>query len=186
MREYVSGTFKVTNVGKLRSMQYRILNNALVFNKQLFLWKIKDSDVCSNCQEKTEDLMHFFVECEYAKKLWKEVQVYILERYNETIVINAENIIFNIFHSYKLHLTNYICLVVKSVMYSHRCGGKKLNIQTIQNLIEKYRIYELYEAKKLNKVSMYIKKWETQNQDNQKQVQNRMYIEQYLTALNEG
>ena len=41
--------------------------------KQLQLWKLWENSYCSNYNEKTEDLMHFLIECDFVKLLWQKL-----------------------------------------------------------------------------------------------------------------
>ena len=54
----VQDVFRVTNIPKYRSFQYRIIIWALVTNKNLKQWGIKDSDTCTFCNLTTETVEH--------------------------------------------------------------------------------------------------------------------------------
>ena len=47
----------------LRSFQYKILNNILFMNKQLFVFRTKTTLLCSFCNKEEEALLHIFSEC---------------------------------------------------------------------------------------------------------------------------
>ena len=70
---YFTNIKKMTNYGKFRSMQYRILNMALVTRVDLFHWKIVTSDRCYFCNQEQETMAHLFYECMYAKKLLESI-----------------------------------------------------------------------------------------------------------------
>ena len=56
--------------------QYKILNNILYFNKQLFIFNKKDTKLCSYCRLQDETTNHIFVECEFAIELWSDLRHY--------------------------------------------------------------------------------------------------------------
>ena len=59
------------------------------------------------------------------------------------------------------HVFNFFCLVVKQWLYVNRCFSNPINLFEIEKQIEKFRIYELYYAKKVNKLHLHIRKWKT-------------------------
>ena len=69
--------YKVTNVTKYRSFQYRMLQRAIVTNVQLYKWGIKDTSMCTFCNLYEESVIHVFCECEIAMQLWQHVKGYL-------------------------------------------------------------------------------------------------------------
>ena len=57
---------------KLQSIQYKIINSIINCNKKLFDMKIKNSPVCSYCDE-TDDIGHFFFMCKDVYKFWNRI-----------------------------------------------------------------------------------------------------------------
>ena len=60
----------------LRMSQYKILNNILYLNKQLFIFNKKETKLCSYCRLQDETINHIFVECKFAIKLWCDLRHY--------------------------------------------------------------------------------------------------------------
>ena len=60
---------KVTLDSKTRIFQYKILNNILCLNHQMFHINIVSSPLCS-FGESSETVGHLFLRCRYASKLW--------------------------------------------------------------------------------------------------------------------
>ena len=164
--------YKCTNYTKLRSFQYRLLHNALVFNRQLYHWKIKNTDLCSNCNKEKETVLHFYCECEYAQKLWSEVQTFIYKRTGEQITLTSQNIIFGNL-SPTNPVANIIVLATKSLLYSYRCSNKVCTIKNIRNYIYECENLERFNAIKKGKLYYHNKKWGTSDE-----------IEQYLVQGN--
>ena len=65
---------KVSMDTNLRMFQYKILNNILYLNKQLFIFNKKDTKLCSYCKLQDETINHIFVECKFAIKLWSDLR----------------------------------------------------------------------------------------------------------------
>ncbi len=64
----VLATFKTVRDTKLQTFQYRILHYIIPYNELLFNVKIKNSNICSSCNE-TDTLPHFFVKCRKVNNL---------------------------------------------------------------------------------------------------------------------
>ena len=52
--------FKTCSDTYVQSLQYKILNRYVNCNENLYKWKIKDSPLCSYCDQ-TDNLEHFFI-----------------------------------------------------------------------------------------------------------------------------
>ena len=70
----VSVTMTIT---KYRDFQYRLLVNDIHTNSRLFHWKITDSKICEICKKEVQTIIHLFVTCESAQKMWVKFQEYI-------------------------------------------------------------------------------------------------------------
>ena len=66
-------SYQVSIETNLRMFQYKILNNILYLNKQLFVFNKKDTKLCSHCRLRDEATNHIFVECKFAIKLWSDL-----------------------------------------------------------------------------------------------------------------
>ena len=57
---------------KLQSFQYKIIHRIINCNKKLFNMKIKNSPVCTYCDQ-TDDIGHFFFLCKDVYEFWGEI-----------------------------------------------------------------------------------------------------------------
>ena len=64
---------KVTIDTRMRIFQYKILNNILYLNRQLFRMKLVDSPFCSLCSHCVEMVTHLFLSCTISQGLWDEI-----------------------------------------------------------------------------------------------------------------
>ena len=158
--------YKTTNHPKLRSFQYRLLNNAVILNTRLAIWGIKNSDKCTNCSIEKETVKHFFWECETAKYIWEKVEK-ILKSINRYQIynLNFKNILHNRITEDPENICNFICMVAKYYMYAKRYLKEKCTENELENLIFKYQRYELYFAERNNKTDKHYKKWQCKQND---------------------
>ena len=110
--------YKITNVSKYRSFQYRLLQRGIVTNIQLKRWKKRENDQCTFCAKQTEGVIHLFWECEIVKELWKELCTFVEKEYKiNNLRMNVINVIFNDIAEGKRHIANFICLITKQYIY---------------------------------------------------------------------
>ena len=116
---------KVSNDTNLRMFQYKILNNILYLNKQLFIFNKKDTKLCSYCKLQDETINHIFVECKFAIKLWSDLRHYCQSSFVIPI-LNPQSAIFGFFETDPdlVILLNHILLLYKYYIYSSRDSSK--------------------------------------------------------------
>ena len=153
---------KVTNNGKLQSFQFRLLHLAIVYNTQLKKWKIKESDLCSLCNEKTEIMEHLFFECKKMQPLLSSVEQLTEKNLKKEVklCITIKNVLWNRVHKSPGHLSNFLVLILKQFVYAARCQGLSVNSLTFLKKIEEYRRYEFYHAKETGNCKTYYRKWQ--------------------------
>ena len=152
--------YKVTNIPKYRSFQYRLLQRGVVTNILLYKWKISQSDKCSFCKEQREDIMHMLYECVNVKKLWYQVAEFIEKEYAIKVELSVKNVLFNeIYSKKKRHVANFICLITKQFIYRQRCLGGNLHFPVLKNNIGETQRIEKYIAMKNGKIAQHNRKW---------------------------
>ena len=151
--------YRITNVAKYRSFQYRILQRGLVTNIQLKKWKIKDSDQCYFCQEYKESIVHLLYECKHVQGIWLKLEKYVKEKFGLGIKLSAKNVIKNEIVHVKGHVINFMCLITKQYIYRVRCMQQQLNFPILQNSILSIESMEKYIAVKNGKLNKHLKKW---------------------------
>ena len=65
---------KCTLDTKTRIFQFKILNNVLYLNKQVYKMNLSVSPLCSLCLNEQETFTRLFLECNYSSNLWRELQ----------------------------------------------------------------------------------------------------------------
>ena len=165
--QYHLDLYKVTNIPKYRSFQYRLLQRGLVTNIQLCAWGICESDTCSFCTNERETVIHLLIECICVQELWKELWNYIEESYGistDILNISGKGIISGQVHERKNHLINFLVLIVKQYVYRQRCLKQPLNFQNVKGIIRKIESIEKYIAVKNDRVRSHNIKWRIGNQ----------------------
>ena len=151
--------YKVTNVIKYCSFQYRLLHKAIILNDRLYHWKVVKSNSCSFCSQQKEDISHFFWSCSVTQSFWKFAKKLVEKRFPDNYVWNGRSILLNLVHPVPNHVANFIILVGKQYLYRCRCIKESINFFTFENLIHKCQMYEKSEAQKQNKYPKHCKKW---------------------------
>ena len=152
--------FRVTNVAKYRSFQYRLLQRGIVTNIQLCAWKITNTKLCTFCKQEDETLVHLFIKCTHVQTLWDQIRKYIQEKFPYLQVeINPSNIILNQICPNKRHGANFICLLSKQYIYRQRCFKESLSFPVLQAQFRRMENVEKYIAVKNNKLQKHLKKW---------------------------
>ena len=57
--------YQFTRITKYRDFEYQFLLGKIICNIDLKAWGIKDSDICTFCEEEQESMIHLFWECRY-------------------------------------------------------------------------------------------------------------------------
>ena len=99
---------------------------AIVTNRDLFKWNVKDSNVCSFCSEYEESIYHLFYECDYVQILWRAIQKFVYDRGRLEFCVNFESIILNTQPGPAANLPNGLCLITKQFIYTKRCMNQPL------------------------------------------------------------
>ena len=118
-------------------------------NKCLKLWKLKDSDLCSFCNEETETIEHIFYSCTVAKCLWKELIDWLKPDIDLSSIFKFQSIMFGCLeHGAQNDLINILLLLTKRYIYVQRCIGEHL---LINNLINYIRLHAQIEQSVIDK-----------------------------------
>ena len=68
---------KITCNTYLRCFQYKILNNTLYLNKNLYIFKLFDSPPCSFCKTESETSLNVFHFCTLTRRLCSQLQLFL-------------------------------------------------------------------------------------------------------------
>ena len=179
--------YAVTNLPKLRSFQYRIINKALVLNSHLFRWKLRENNLCTFCDEDKEDFEHLFLNCPHVTEIWAWFAVYVKKEFNDSNVnISVKSLLAN--NASNKWITNFLFLATKQYIYKCRCGKRIPNHPELQAQFKSYCNIEFYIAKSNGKINKHNLKWcknnKTSDPGNVEIVRNlENYIDEYLSNV---
>ena len=152
--------YKVTNVAKYRSFQYRLLNRAIITNVHLAHWGIKQTNLCTFCESEKESYLHLFIYCKYVKPIWIQLEDYMQDLAEEQITFDMDTVMWNLIIPCKpQHVKNFLCLVTKQYIYKKRCLQQNVNFQELRQTIVQIRSIEKFTAVKNNRLKKHCIKW---------------------------
>ena len=152
--KYVQAINKITISTKLRSFQYHLLMNALITNILLKIYGIKDTNLCTFCDEEIETLQHVFYGCKIVKPIWSKIALDY-----EIKEISYDKIICNNCHNNPKNVINCVVLIVKQYLYRNRCLQQRISYEACKQSIKEYEMIEEEIAKSKNKLNLHRIKW---------------------------
>ena len=173
--------YSLTNVPRLRSFEYKILQRSVVTNSTLFKWKLIPSNLCTFCKEEPETLIHLFCTCPIVVQLWMDIKDYLIERYDmlaENLVVSNSNIIKNQITKGRTDICNFVCMLAKRYIYVQRCKKLSINCNSFKQLVNDVQRTEKYIAVKNGKLSKHDRKWERKTKSKTNSHQD--YAEEFL------
>jgi len=120
---------------KLQSLQYQILNRYIPCKYFLKICNKEENDKCKTC-ERTEDLEHFFYNCNELGPFWNAFNHWFSNTCEIQIELHSPDIIFgipNVNEDDILHSLNFCILLAKSYIY-------KAKNQEQEPLFQKYKM----------------------------------------------
>ena len=150
----------VTINTRLRVFQYKVLNNALFLNKHLYIFKLRDTQICSFCNQEDETVIHLFANCYKSKTLWNSLKKFFKDTINLPSLTPQSAILGFPQTDHELFLIiNYLLLLFKYYLYVSRCS-KTISFAALKINIKKAYILEKnlskYDEKKKR---FFLKKW---------------------------
>ena len=170
--------YRVTNVPKYRSFQYRLLQRGIVTNIQLEKWGIIPSMYCTFCGKVPETLTHLFVSCEEVKELWINVKEWCEQKYCVRVMIDSKSIITGQLVEQKTHVINLIGLLLKFFVYRQRCLKGSIHYTVFKQFVRKVEGIEKYISVKNGKEIIHRKKWDRMYVG--ENVQNNQTLNEYV------
>ena len=120
--------------------------------------KLVDTPLCTFCQWEEETSNHLFLECEYSKTLWSDIQNWLE---GDLPNINSQDVVLGfVERQFYGRMETFLLLLYKRFIYinrlsikSVRCEGFKVHIKGIMKIEEKL-------ASKNNKLPQHFQKWD--------------------------
>lgn len=185
-QKYFANIYSTTISTKYRDFQYRLLIGNIITNRLLFLWKLKDSQLCSLCNLEVEDEIHLFCECVNIQPLLECLKCYIQTHDQQNIFSclcwQNGKIIFNLVHPKPGSVINLLILIFKQYIYRCRCMNTPLIADQLIYEIESVYTIEHMLAQSSNKMRCHVEKWSV-IKDIDSDFGNQQFINQYIDQL---
>ena len=81
--------FKCTIVTQLKSFYFKTFHKAIATNDFLYRIKRLDNDLCSFCNQLSESIEHFMVECAVVTPLWKCLEKYLSSKLKRGVQLST-------------------------------------------------------------------------------------------------
>ena len=157
-----SDIYRITNIAKFRSFQYRLLQRGLVTNVNLYNWNIMPHPNCYYCNEEVETIIHLLIECNVVKTFWQEVFEWLKMKYKKTsegLRNTTIDIIQNTVSCSITSIINFIILLAKFYIYRQKWIKGNLSIIAFKRYVQEFENVEMYIAIKNNNVNKHNRKW---------------------------
>ena len=100
------------------------------------MYKLKDSNVCSFCEEEPETIEHLLWECHKVSDLWHKLNNWIFEMTYIEIPLNLQIVIFGYFKNLDLNFVkNKVILLTKFYIYKTKMNGGLVNFNALKSYI---------------------------------------------------
>ena len=159
-KQIFNACFKTVKDNFLIWFQYRIIHRILGTNKLLFEMNLKDSPLCSICQDQTETLMHLFVTCSKVSQIWSDLEDWILKLTKFKINFSVQDKLLGRIHFDPFFLPiNTIIIVTKYYIFTSSKTNRLPNIFEMQKRLKIVYDDQLLVAQVNSKQTDFNNKW---------------------------
>ena len=151
--------YKVTNIVKYRSFQYRILQRSLTTNIQLCRYRLRNDELCTLCNKHWEMVIHLMIFCEKVQNFWISVENFMYDFGDEKIHFDVDTVLCNKLIDDPKNVKNFICLLAKQYIYKQRCLREEISFAQFKRHVLHIKNIEKYIAIARGKQFLFCKKW---------------------------
>ena len=132
--------FKCSLSNKMIIFQYKILQRTLSTNNLLYKCKLKETQLCSFCNETKETIEHIFWECYIVKNFWFQLVDTLHSNCNYELLISKQNILLG---SDIIDISgNFFTVLMKYYIYSCRLNSLLPCVKIALKKLKNYYIVE--------------------------------------------
>jgi len=118
--------FQTCEETQLQSFQFKILHRIIACNHWLHIINIKDSPLCTDCNE-DDTLLHFFINCNLVTSFWTSFANWLSRLIKQNLILDEPIIMFGIENSSsEIKMINYLLIVGKWYIYTQKLANQKL------------------------------------------------------------
>jgi exonuclease III len=129
--------YKITRETKLLAFHYKITHCILACGKNLYIWKIENSNICKICKNETDDLEHFLVACPRTLQFWNTILEWWKNTFKTFIRTDTYDIIFGMINENEdilIDQFNYVLL--QGTYYVYKCKKAEVDTDVLTFLLE--------------------------------------------------
>jgi hypothetical protein len=126
----------VTKDTNLKNFQFKVTHRILACNYNLKIWKIKENNVCNQCDE-TDTIEHHLVTCENTLEFWNKIFKWWAQHFETWFQIDTYEIIFGIPNERDEPVVNQInFFILLAKYYIYVCKKKEVKLDEYEFIIE--------------------------------------------------
>ena len=148
----------ITNVSKLRSFQFRLLQGIIFCNDVLFHWKLKESQQCDWCIHPKQNVVHLLIQRPQVANLWRFVE-FILQCSKIEYRLSTVELICNKVTNAWRSCANFIVLITKFYIYRCKVQNVKPTVKKLTQELDLWYQVEGHIASITGKFVKHNKKW---------------------------
>jgi hypothetical protein len=156
--------YKLTKEASILTLHFKIMHRTLACGYNLFIWKIKDTNICDTCSSEIDTIEHYMVACKPVLAFWNCVFNWWKAAIGFLFPVDTYDILFGLANeSEDEHISqlNYILLTGCSYIYRNKQGNKEITLYEFliycKNKLELKR--ETYCMQ--NRENKFKKEWDT-------------------------
>ena len=153
--------FKSAQETSLPSLQYQIINRYFPCQEKLYIWKMKESNLCPTC-DKVDTLEHYFVDCTQVITLWRSLKTWCNYILKFKIQFGPLDILLGIPNYTKqneIDILNFIILFAKMFIKTCKNENKRIDFYDFQLRLKQRMIVEKQIMISDGKSDLYNEKW---------------------------
>ena len=127
--------FKYTKQNKLILFQYKIFHRILTTNSFLFKCKLKETELCTFCQESKETVSHLLWDCPRIRNFWIKINEHLENTCNITLPLSKTDVLLGTVASETS--INFFIALIKYYIYCCRCKDTLPNVEGAVNTLKK-------------------------------------------------
>ena len=130
---------KIVKNTNLISLQYKILHRVFKCNYKLFLWGVKDSSACIECNM-TDNVEHYSYYCDTVKKFWDKIEIWVNNMFPVAVNFATLDILLGCQNPDKMYFYAINLILLYGKYFIHKCklNNKSLSWDYFQIMLKNF------------------------------------------------
>ena len=149
-----------TRETKIQSLQYKIINRIVPCRKWLHDQRVIESPYCKRCNDKIDDIIHHFIECNDVKNFWQGLEKWWNRTSDYEVKFTNKHIIFGLYYNnYEFECVNCVILIAKWYIQKQVYLERRIDFYDFLVTLKQHLQVERYICTNNNKLNVFTKKW---------------------------